>query len=63
MYVALHAQQLILHTCASDSVKRSKGFIHEQDGGIGCQRPCQSHSLLLSAGELAWEARTIFSRW
>src|SRR6266849_8496917 len=62
MDIALYTQQLVLQARAGNSVESPKGFIHQQDRGIGRQGTCQPHTLLLSTRKWARETRTILGR-
>src|SRR3954452_18551723 len=52
-------QKFVLQLRAGDGIKRTKGFVHEQNCGISGKRPCQSNSLSLAARKLVWISASI----
>ena len=48
----LQPHQFVLKQSASDRIDRAERFVHQQDRGVGCQRPSHPDPLLLSAGQL-----------
>ena len=48
----LQLEQMVLHLAADQRVQRREGFVHQQDLGVGGQRPGQAHALLHAAREL-----------
>src|SRR5215469_4932824 len=39
---------------ARERIERSEGFVHQQEGRVGGERPGYAHSLSLPAGKLMW---------
>ena len=49
-------QKFILKPAADQRIERRKGFIHEQDFRIGCERPREPYALLHPPGQLSRHA-------
>ena len=52
-------QKLMLQLRAGNGIKRAKGFIHQQNCGIGGERPRQANTLALAPGKLVRIAASI----
>ncbi|CPQ27485.1 Uncharacterised protein [Bordetella pertussis] len=50
--LGLQLQQVVLHLAADQRVQGREGFVHQQDLGVGGQRPRQPHALLHPARQL-----------
>src|SRR5437763_3338938 len=50
----LQIQKLLLQLRASDWIECAEGFVHQQNAGVGRQRPCHPDTLPLATGELMW---------
>ena len=57
---ALNADELLLQTLARDPIDRAERLIHQEDRGIGRQRPGEADSLALTPRELVRVAVAIF---
>ena len=49
----LDFHQLVLHLAPDERIEGGEGFVHQEDGGVGRQRPGKSHPLLHAAREMA----------
>ena len=61
-HLGLQPEELHLQPLARDRVDRAERLVHEQDRGIGGQRPSHADALALAAGELVRVAVTVRAR-
>ena len=55
-HLPLNAEELVLEAFPRDPVDCPEGFVHEQDGWVGPERPSHADSLPLPTGELVRKA-------